>query len=66
MLDIMWQRYTCRAAFDPNKKVREPDLQRILDAARWAPTAHNFHAEFVAHHRKSRHQHAGIERPRHE
>jgi nitroreductase len=41
LLDIMWQRHTCRAAFDPNKKIREPDLQRILDAARWAPTAHN-------------------------
>lgn len=41
MLDIMWQRHTCRSAFDPNRHITEPDLQRILDAARWAPTAHN-------------------------
>jgi nitroreductase len=41
LLEVMWQRHTCRAAFDPNRKISEPDLQRILDAARWAPTAHN-------------------------
>ena len=41
MLDIMWQRHTCRSAFDPRRHITEPDLQRILDAARWAPTAHN-------------------------
>jgi nitroreductase len=37
----MWQRHTCRAAFDPQRAIRESDMQRILDAARWAPTAHN-------------------------
>ncbi len=41
LLDIMWQRHTCRTAFDPTREIREQDLQRILDAARWAPTAHN-------------------------
>ena len=41
LLDIMWQRHTCRAAFDPQRTIRESDMQRILDAARWAPTAHN-------------------------
>jgi nitroreductase len=41
LLEIMWQRHSCRAAFDPNRKIPAPDLQRILDAARWAPTAHN-------------------------
>jgi len=41
LLDIMWQRHTCRTAFDPQREIREPDVQRILDAARWAPTAHN-------------------------
>jgi nitroreductase len=41
LLDIMWQRHTSRAAFDPTMQIRERDLQRILDAARWAPTAHN-------------------------
>ncbi len=37
----MWQRHTCRAAYNPAMTIREQDLQRILDAARWAPTAHN-------------------------
>jgi nitroreductase len=41
LLDIMWQRHTCRTAFDPQREIRETDVQRILDAARWAPTAHN-------------------------
>ena len=41
LLDIMWQRHTCRAAYNPAMAIREEDLQRILDAARWAPTAHN-------------------------
>lgn len=41
LLDVMWQRHTCRSAFDLDRKIREPDLQLILDAARWAPTAHN-------------------------
>jgi nitroreductase len=41
MFDIMWQRHTCRSAFDPHRHIAEPDLRRILDAARWAPTAHN-------------------------
>jgi nitroreductase len=41
LLEIMWQRHTCRAAFDPQREIREADMQRILDAARWAPTAHN-------------------------
>jgi nitroreductase len=41
LLEIMWQRHTCRAAFDRQRTIRAPDVQRILDAARWAPTAHN-------------------------
>jgi nitroreductase len=41
LLDIMWQRHTCRTAFDPQREIREADVQRILDAVRWAPTAHN-------------------------
>ena len=41
LLDIIWQRHTCRAAFDPERAIRESDLHCILDAARWAPTAHN-------------------------
>jgi nitroreductase len=41
VFEVLWQRHTCRAAFDLRKKIPEQDLQRILDAARWAPTAHN-------------------------
>jgi nitroreductase len=41
LLEIMWQRHTCRAAFDPQRQISESDMQRILDATRWAPTAHN-------------------------
>jgi nitroreductase len=42
LFDIMWQRHTCRTAYNPAMAIREEDLSRILDAARWAPTAHNF------------------------
>jgi nitroreductase len=41
LLDIMWQRHSCRAPFDPDRGIGEHDLQRLLDAARWSPTAHN-------------------------
>ena len=41
LLEIMWQRHSNRAPFDTKRKIREQDLQRILDAARWSPTAHN-------------------------
>jgi nitroreductase len=41
LLEIMWQRHSCRAPFDPDRKIREHDLERILDAARWSPTVHN-------------------------
>ena len=41
LLDIMWQRHSCRAAFDPDRGIGEHDMQRLLDAARWSPTAHN-------------------------
>jgi nitroreductase len=41
LFDILWQRHTCRTAYDPAMAISEEDLRRILDAARWAPTAHN-------------------------
>ena len=41
LLEIMWQRHSNRAPFDTKRKISEQDLQRILDAARWSPTAHN-------------------------
>ena len=34
-------RHSTRAPFDPAQTVSERELARIVDAARWAPTAHN-------------------------
>ena len=41
MLDIIWQRHSCRAPFDEARSIPESHIERLLDAARWAPTAHN-------------------------
>ncbi len=41
ILDILQARHSSRIPFDPERRVAEQDLQRILEAARWAPTAHN-------------------------
>lgn len=38
---VIEYRHSSRAPFDPSWHVTEPELARILDAARWAPTAHN-------------------------
>ena len=38
---IIQDRQSARAPFDPNKKISKENLNEILDAARWAPTAHN-------------------------
>lgn len=35
------ERQSARVPFDPNQKVSKENLQQILDASRWAPTAHN-------------------------
>jgi nitroreductase len=35
------RRRSSRVAFDPRRPVTEAQLARIVDAARWAPTAHN-------------------------
>ncbi|SPJ17948.1 Nitroreductase [Burkholderiales bacterium] len=41
ILDIVRDRHTSRVPFDPKQRIPEQDLQQILEAARWAPTAHN-------------------------
>ena len=41
ILEIMWQRHSSRGPFDPSVGIPESVLRQILDAARWAPTAHN-------------------------
>jgi len=35
------ERHSARTAFDPVRTIRADELDRILEAARWAPTAHN-------------------------
>jgi len=41
MLKLIEQRYSVRVPFDPGHLIAEKDLRQILQAARWAPTAHN-------------------------
>ena len=38
---IIQERQSARVPFDPNQKVSKEHLLQILDAGRWAPTAHN-------------------------
>jgi nitroreductase len=41
ILNHIEERHSSRIPFDRNHKVAEEDLKKILEAARWAPTAHN-------------------------
>jgi len=41
LLKLMRERHSSRQAFDPKRRLSEADLNLILEAARWAPTAHN-------------------------
>lgn len=41
MMKIIRERHSSRGQFDPNKVVPNDKLEMILEAARWAPTAHN-------------------------
>jgi len=41
VLKIIQQRRSLRIPFDPNRQVSKEDLRKILEAGRWAPTAHN-------------------------
>ena len=38
---IIRNRHSERVPFDPGRRLPDADLQAILEAARWAPTAHN-------------------------
>jgi nitroreductase len=40
-LKLIQERHSARTAFDPQRPVRKEDLLQILEAGRWAPTAHN-------------------------
>ena len=41
LLDIVRDRRSARGPYDPGRAVPQPALADILEAARWAPTAHN-------------------------
>ena len=38
---IIQERQSGRVPFDPHRKISKENLEQILDAARWSPTAHN-------------------------
>lgn len=39
--DLLLARHSSRVPFDPTRRVTEDELAEIVEAARWAPTAHN-------------------------
>ncbi len=41
ILKIIRERKSSRVLFDPDRKISKQDLEQILEAGRWAPTAHN-------------------------
>jgi nitroreductase len=41
LLQLMRQRHSARMAFDPHRTIPPDHLRLVLEAARWAPTAHN-------------------------
>jgi nitroreductase len=41
LLKIIQTRHSTRALFDPHRKVPGRDVKKIIEAGRWAPTAHN-------------------------
>jgi nitroreductase len=41
ILEIIQERQSARGRFDPDKPVSKENLTQILEAAKWAPTAHN-------------------------
>lgn len=41
ILKIIRERHSTRTAFDPQRPVQKEHLLQILEAGRWAPTAHN-------------------------
>jgi len=41
ILELIQERHSSRVSFDREHPLAKQDLKRILEAARWAPTAHN-------------------------
>lgn len=41
LIALIENRQSARGPFDPKRAIPAEDLEKILEAARWAPTAHN-------------------------
>jgi nitroreductase len=41
ILKLIQQRQSTRVPYDPNRPVAKEEVRQIIEAARWAPTAHN-------------------------
>jgi nitroreductase len=41
ILDLMQERHSARVPYDPNRPATKQQLEQIVEAASWAPTAHN-------------------------
>ncbi len=41
ILSVIQQRQSARGLYDPRRSVTKADLLKVLEGARWAPTAHN-------------------------
>jgi len=41
ILKLIEERHSTRASFDPTKPVAKENIKKIIEAARWSPTAHN-------------------------
>jgi nitroreductase len=41
LMKIMKERHSARAPYEPRKQVPRSDVEKILEAGRWAPTPHN-------------------------
>jgi len=41
ILETIQERLSSRVPYEPNRQVPKEDLKKILEAARWTPTAHN-------------------------
>jgi nitroreductase len=47
LLKLIRARHSTRETFDPGRPIAKRDLAQILEAARWAPTAHNMQNFFI-------------------
>jgi nitroreductase len=41
LMRLIENRYSARGLFDPERAIPAEDMEKIVEAARWTPTAHN-------------------------